>query len=74
MPWAASFESPPFRYTGDGAPQNSGEPSDFRHAFVEKLNELKGFRHPPQLTTGSPLGGLAAVNASHIWLSAIESE
>ena len=39
-----------------------------------KLNNLKGFRIPSRVTNGSPLGGLASVNASHIWVSAIESE
>jgi hypothetical protein len=40
----------------------------------EKLNDLKVFRIPSRDSTGSPPGGLAAVNAFHMWFAAIESE
>jgi hypothetical protein len=41
---------------------------------AKKLNKMKVFRIPPRDSNGSPPGGLAPVNAFHMWFSAFESE
>jgi hypothetical protein len=42
--------------------------------IAEKLNNLKAFRIPSRESNGSPMDGLAGVNAFHIWAQRFESE
>ena len=63
------------RYRADEPSESGGEPSSPPVEKSRKLNELKEFRIPSresQRFTAESVG--LAVNASHIWVSAIESE
>jgi hypothetical protein len=61
-------------YRGDEPVESAGKPMLTTLKKSKKLNELKGFRISSCGKNGSPPGGLAQVNAAHIWRSAIESE